>query len=372
MSLEDLIKKRTSGEAKRGGRGGGRNGGAGGLSVRDGGVNKQHGDRKPFSPNKEQGHPGTGQGQQHHQQHHQQFGQAPRGGFGGGRGFGRRGGFGGRMGGGRQHFDAQRVQQPQPPAQPKPAGPQVVTYLDDATGNVVVKQGDVEVVTVAPSGHITLKAGGWINQRTLDTMNKALGVLQISVTATGDVREGNWSVKYGSLMFRFREGLVLHPKNPAAAAQRAPIVLAAMTGPPAAAAGPAAYAPMAAALNPFSAQAASMFMQSAAPSAAAMAPMAAAAGLGALGGAANQFNTAAAAQTAALVLARARAALGAAGAGLGSATTTAAAAAPSAAQTQQQYALAALSNPALLAGLMEQAAAMDPDTLRRLKAQGRA
>eukprot|EP00198_Chlamydomonas_reinhardtii_P006104 XP_001695440.1 predicted protein [Chlamydomonas reinhardtii] len=104
------------------------------------------------------------------------------------------------------------------------------TYLDDATGNVVVKLKDTEIVTVAPGGEIVLSTDGWFTQTTLDHMNKALNVLQIKVTANGDVRDGNWQVSYGPHLLRYYDGIVLHPKNPATAAQRAPAVLAAMTG----------------------------------------------------------------------------------------------------------------------------------------------
>ena len=43
----------------------------------------------------------------------------------------------------------------------------VQTYLDDATGNVVVKLKDTEIVTVAPGGEIVLSTDGWFTQTTL-------------------------------------------------------------------------------------------------------------------------------------------------------------------------------------------------------------
>ncbi|PNH00420.1 hypothetical protein TSOC_013760 [Tetrabaena socialis] len=328
MSLDDLIKKRAAtgtgkgaGPAARGGRG---SGAGGGLAVR-GGVQK--------SDRKQQQNFGA------QRQQAQGFHQPPhRGGFGGGFGGGfkgrggasagqfqqRRGGFGGRGGfGDRQHSAA-------------PAAAAVQTYLDDDTGNVVVKLKATEVVCVSPAGEILLSTGGWFTQTTLDTMNRALNVLQIRVTATGDVREGAWQVAYGPLFLRYYDGIVLHPKNPATAAQRAPMVLAAMSG-AAAAAPPAAH---------------HWGGDMIGGGGGAMLPSAAAA-MGTMGGGGGNPlgpSAATAAALAAGVMARARAALGLGSLGGMSGLST----------LQQQY----------MASLADQTEA-DGDVIRRLKAQGR-
>ncbi|EFJ40339.1 microtubule-associated protein Asp [Volvox carteri f. nagariensis] len=333
MSLDDLIKKRSQTsrggvQAIRGGRGGG------GLGVRAGGVSK-------FSERKSNGAKPSGdyswRQQQHTQQHRAQ-------GFGGRHGIQkagfqqRRGGFGGRGGfGERQQYSG--------------ATSSVHTYLDDNTGNVVVKLKDTEVVTISPSGVIILTTGGWFTQTTLDVMNKALGVLQIRVTATGDVRDGTWQVAYGPHLLRFYDGIILHPKNPATAAQRAPMVLAAMNGAPAATAG--------AGVGVGAASYASGLML---PSTAAgMAPV----GTNPLAASAAAASTAAA--LAAGVMARARAALG-----MGS--SSAFGGMSDVAPTQQQLALAALAaqqNQAFSLHNITDHTPTDSDAIRRLKAQGR-
>jgi abnormal spindle-like microcephaly-associated protein len=176
-------------------------------------------------------------------------------------------------------------------------------------------------------------------------------VLQIRVTATGDVRDGAWQVAYGPHLLRFYDGIILHPKNPATAAQRAPMVLAAMTGVAAAASGAVGGSYGSGMMLPSQTSA-----------------------LGALGTNPLAASAAAASTAAALaagVMARARAALGltgssAFGGGLTDVATTQ--------QQQQQLALAALAaqqNPAFsLHGVSDQMAT-DADAIRRLKAQGR-
>ncbi|GLC46601.1 hypothetical protein PLESTB_001222200 [Pleodorina starrii] len=331
MSLDDLIKKRS--QPSRGGgqgmRGGGR--GGGGLGVRGGGVNKLS-DRK--SNGQKSGGDYGGRQQQHTQQHRAQgFGGrhgAPKGGF-----QQRRGGFGGRGGfGERQPYGG--------------AASSVQTYLDDNTGNVVVKLKDTEIVTVSPSGEIALTTGGWFTQTTLEVMNKALGVLQIRVTATGDVRDGAWQVAYGPHLLRFYDGIILHPKNPATAAQRAPMILAAMNGAPAASAGAGVGSYGAGMMLPASTTS-----------------------MGTLGANPLAASAAAASTAAALaagVMARARAALGlsassAFGGGMSEVTPA-----------QQQLALAALAaqqNSAFSIQNVADQVPTDPEVIRRLKAQGR-
>ncbi|GIL69943.1 hypothetical protein Vretimale_10054 [Volvox reticuliferus] len=335
MSLDDLIKKRSQGS--RGGgqamRSGGR--GGGGLGVRGGGVNK-------FSDRKGNGLKAgvefSGRQQQYTPQHRAQ-------GFGGRQGpqrgpfQQRRGGFGGRGAFG---------------ARPQHGGgtSSVQTYLDDNTGNVVVKLKDTEVVTVSPSGEIALTTGGWFTQTTFDVMNKALGVLQIHVTATGDVRDGAWQVAYGPHLLRFYDGIILHPKNPATAAQRAPMVLAAMSGAPTPAPATANTGIGAAA-----GYGAGLILPSSSTS------------MGALGTNPLAASAAAASTAAALaagVMARARVALGLGGSsafsgGLSDVTPA-----------QQQLALAALAaqHNSAFQNITDQAPT-DADAIRRLKAQGR-
>ncbi|GIL59139.1 hypothetical protein Vafri_14057 [Volvox africanus] len=339
MSLDDLIKKRSQGS--RGGgqvmRSGGRGGGA--LGVRGGGVNK-FSDRK--SNVVKAGIEFSGRQQQPTAQYRpQSFG-----GRHGGRHGAQRGGFQQRRGGfgGRGAFVERQ--------QYGGGTSSVQTYLDDNTGNVVVKLKDTEVVAVSPSGEITLTTGGWFTQTTFEVMNKALGVLQIHVTATGDVRDGAWQVAYGPHLLRFYDGIILHPKNPATAAQRAPMVLAAMSG---------AAAP---------ATASNTGIGTTGYGAGLMLPSSSTA-MGALGANPLAASAAAASTAAALaagVMARARVALGLGGSSAftgGMSDVTPA---------QQQLALAALAaqqNSAFQLQNVTDQTTTGADAIRRLKAQGR-
>ncbi|GLI62443.1 hypothetical protein VaNZ11_005064, partial [Volvox africanus] len=230
----------------------------------------------------------------------------------------------------------------------------VQTYLDDNTGNVVVKLKDTEVVAISPSGEITLTTGGWFTQTTFDVMNKALGVLQIHVTANGDVRDGAWQVAYGPHLLRFYDGIILHPKNPATAAQRAPMVLAAMSGVPATATATASNTGIGT-----TGYGAGLILPSSSTA------------MGALGANPLAASAAAASTAAALaagVMARARVALGLGGSSAFSGGMS------DVTPAQQQLALAALAaqqNSAFQLQNVTDQATTGADAIRRLKAQGR-
>lgn len=86
-------------------------------------------------------------------------------------------------------------------------------FLDELTGEVIVKFYKTEVVKVKPSGEVRLDSGGFHNPSTFASLNDALNLIGIRVIANGDVKQGNWSVSDGRTLARFSDGMVLAAKG---------------------------------------------------------------------------------------------------------------------------------------------------------------
>ena len=85
----------------------------------------------------------------------------------------------------------------------------------DRSGNVVVTLQDTPIVTITPTGEVTISTGGWWTQETLDAMNRVLKYISVSIkVASGSVEEGNWAVIYRGQMKRFEDDHKIFPVGP--------------------------------------------------------------------------------------------------------------------------------------------------------------
>ena len=110
------------------------------------------------------------------------------------------------------------------------AKPQLQCYLGEDTGNVVIEMEGTPLVTVSPSGEVTLSTGGNFSRGTLNALNDTLMLIGMGITASGPPSKGAWSVSDGRQSLLFRDGLVL-PSKGQLTASRGQLILQGFKGP---------------------------------------------------------------------------------------------------------------------------------------------
>ncbi|GAB4823212.1 hypothetical protein N2152v2_010258 [Parachlorella kessleri] len=88
-------------------------------------------------------------------------------------------------------------------------------FIEEPSGDVVFRLKETDIVRVSPSGDITLTTGGWYTPTTLASLNDALNVVGIRITAPGGAVEGgDWSITDGRALMRYFDGVVIASKGP--------------------------------------------------------------------------------------------------------------------------------------------------------------
>mmetsp|Transcript_32877 Transcript_32877/g.72606 ORF Transcript_32877/g.72606 Transcript_32877/m.72606 type:complete len:409 (+) Transcript_32877:42-1268(+) len=86
-------------------------------------------------------------------------------------------------------------------------------FVDEDSGNVVVQLEGTTIVSVTPTGEVTLSTSGWWTADTISGMNQALRVIGMKVIASGDPEDGNWRVSDGSKLIRFQDDMKIPSKG---------------------------------------------------------------------------------------------------------------------------------------------------------------
>lgn len=67
-------------------------------------------------------------------------------------------------------------------------------FVDRATGDVILRLHQTDIVRVTPAGDVTLSTGGWPTHKTINSMNDALELFEMAVAAVGNIPNGRWTV----------------------------------------------------------------------------------------------------------------------------------------------------------------------------------